>query len=307
MVTDGGEPVTLTSATFHGSRRLLDWGEGLAQRGVEVESRPRGRHLVLFFQLQPFQSTSSRPSLLDRQLKAGRQIAEWLAEEVQPDDRVAVVSFRRGLAVHRDFTDERQALIDAVDAAVRGRSPETGDSSRRGLGDGPPGLGSLPTGKELRRQSRDLYKALRLVADAVREIPGRKNLLFVGRGFGDLSSFGGYQPEHAKLDPMLHALNDANVAVYPLDVTPVGTDYSLQISLRDLAADTGGRFYYDRVNFTESLREISTHTDGYYLLSYQSRRPVGASGYQRVSVGTRNPEFRIQARQGYLYGSRPRR
>ena len=37
----------------------------------------------------------------------------------------------------------------------------------------------------------------------------------------------------------------------------------------------------------------------------QSRRPADASGYQRVTVGTRNPEFRIQARQGYLYGPPP--
>ena len=139
----------------------------------------------------------------------------------------------------------------------------------------------------------------------MREIRGRKNLLFVGRGFGDLGTYGGYQPEHARLDPMLQALNDANVAVYTLDVTPVGTAYSLQISLRDLAADTGGRFYYDRASFTDSLREISAHTGGYYLLSYRSRRPGGASGYQRVSVGTRNPDLRIQARQGYLYGPRP--
>ncbi len=307
VVIDEGEEVELTSVTFYGSPRLLEWGEGLARRGVAVESRPRDRHFILFFQRQPFQSTSTRPSLLDRQLKAGRQITRWLEEEVQPGDRVAVVSYRRGLEVHQDFTSGRQALIDAVDAAVHGRRPATGAPERGRPAEGSPaGLSSLPAGKELRRVSKDLYRALRLVADAVREVPGRKNLVFVGRGFGELSSFGGYQPDHPRLDPTMYALNDANVAVYTLDLTPAGTEYSLQISLRDLAADTGGRFYYDRVNFTASLKEISAHASGYYLLSYQSRRPATASGYQRVTVGSRNRELRIQARQGYLYGKRPR-
>ena len=77
------------------------------------------------------------------------------------------------------------------------------------------------------------------------------------------------------------------------------------MSLRDLAAATGGRFYYNQRRFTLPLKQISDLTSGYYLLSYESRRPASAAGYQRVRVATRNPEFRIQARSGYLYGSRP--
>lgn len=308
VVTDEGEEMELTSVTFHGSRRLLEWGEGLARRGVAVEGVPQIRHFILFFQQQPFQSTSTRPSLLDRQLKAGRQLGQWLMGHSQPSDRVAVVSFRRGLKVHLDFSADRQALSEAIDAAVHGRDPEKkAPPLRDEVVDGPSVLSNLPTGKELRRATRDIYRALRLVADSVRAMPGRKNLIFVGRGFGDIGSHGGYRPEHARLDPTLHALNDANVAVYAVDVTPPGQTYNLQIALRDLASDTGGRFYYDRVNFTDSLEEISVLTSGYYLLSYQSRRPATASGYQRVTVGTRDPGLRVQARQGYLYGpaSRP--
>ena len=217
-----------------------------------------------------------------------------------------MVSLGRGLKVHQDFTTDRQALIEAVDAACHGRDPEKIPPSRRRQVEGAPeALSALPTGKELRQASKDVYRALRLVADAVKKVPGRKNLIFLGRGFGDISSFGSYRPEHPKLDPTLHALNDANVAVYTLDVTPVGVDYSLQVSLRDLAAATGGRFYYDRENFSAALKESSDLTSGYYLLSYESRRPAGVSGYQQVTVGTRNPEFRLQARQGFLYGSCP--
>jgi len=303
VVSEGEERVEVAAAAFYSGRRLLERGEGLAKRGVAVEAVARGRHFILFIQQQPLQSDGTRPSLLDRQLKAGRQLTGWLLGAAQPSDRVAVVSFRRGLAVHQEFTTDRQALTEAIEGAARGRAPRALAVGDRSSGASPEaGLAALPRGKELRRASADVYRALRLVADAVKSVPGRKNLIFVGRGFGDIGSHGNYQPERYKLDPTLRALNDANVAVYALDVTPPGRTYNLQIALRDLAAETGGRFYYDRANFSASLEEIGELTSGYYLLSYQSRRPAGASGYQEVRVATRNPELRIQARQGYLYG-----
>ena len=305
VVRDANGVVDLTSVTFYSSKRLLEHGESGAARDGAVDTQPQDRHFILFVEEQPFQRRGLRPSLLDRQLKAGRQLSRWLVEETQPADRVAVLSYRGRLKVHQDFTVDREALIEAVDGAVHGRDPGKVPPSRRHRPESPSALSALPAGKELERTSRDIYQALRLVADAVKGVPGRKNLIFVGRGFGDIGSHGNYRPERFKLEPMLQALNDANVAVYALDVAPPGMAYNLQIALRDLAAETGGRFYYDRMSFTPALEEISDLTSGYYLLSYQSRRAADAAGYQRVTVATRNPEFRIQARDGYFYGRPP--
>ena len=303
VVTEEGAAgrVELGSVTFYSGKRLLERQEGLARAGAAIDAVPQDRHFVIFIQEQPVQRTS-RPSLLDRQLKAGRQLTAWLAEEAQPADRLAVVSYRRRLKVHQDFTTDRQALGRAIQDAVRGRDPDKVPPSRRTAEVDPAALSSLPAGQELERASRDVYRALGLVAGALAAVPGRKNLIFVGRGFGDIGSHGEYRVEPFKREPMIRALNDANVAVYALDVTPPGRSYNLQIALRDLAEETGGRFYYDRLNFNDSLQEISDLTSGYYLLSYERRRPADAAGYQRVRVASRNPEFRIQARQGYLYG-----
>ena len=289
-------------ACQYSSKRLLEAPEVLASQGVAVEMVPQDRYFILFVQEQH----RSGMSLFSRQMEAGRQLSRWLVEGAQPADRVAVVSFYGGLKIHQDFTTDREALLQAVEGAVRGRDPaKIPPSRRREVESDPPAFSSLPVGKELRRASRDIYRALTLVAGAVQNVPGRKNLIFLGRGFGDLGTYGNYQSEPYRLNPTLNALNDANVAVYTLDITAPGVDYSLQVSLRDLAAATGGRFYYDQRSFAAPLRDISDLTSGYYLLSYQSRRPADASGYQRVKVGTRSPEFRIQARHGYLYGSKP--
>ena len=305
VVSEEGEVVEITAVTFYSSKRLLESSEMLAKRGIAVDMVPQDRFFILFVQQQR-NTSAARSDLFDRQLEAGRQLTSWLMEEAQSADRMAVLSFGNGLKVHQDFTADRQALLQAIDGAVRGRDPAKIPPSRRPqVESDPPALSRLPAGKELRRASRDVYRALRLVACAVKSVPGRKNLIFLGRGFGDIGTFGGYRPELYRLNPTLEALNNANVAVYTLDITPPGVRHNLQVSLRDLAAATGGRFYYEQRSFSGPLKKISDLTSGYYLLSYQSRRSANESGYQRVKVGTHNPEFRIQARHGYLYGSQP--
>ena len=303
VVEEEGERVELRSLAFYSSKRLLDSHDVLRQQGLEIEVVPQDRHFVVFVQGR----TSFGVEGLQRQLEAGREVHRWLAEVAQPADRVAVVAFNRGLEVHEDFTTDREALRQAIDAAVRGRAPGRIPPSRRRPPGDDPAFASLPSGKELRRASRDIYRALGTVAGALAKVPGRKNLIFLGRGFGDIGTYGNYRPEPGRLNPMLDALNDANVAVYTLDLTPPEIEHNLQLSLRNLAAATGGRFYWNQRPFSSALEEIDELTSGYYLLSYQSRRPADASGYQRVRVGTRSPEFRIQARQGYLFGSSPQR
>ena len=56
------------------------------------------------------------------------------------------------------------------------------------------------------------------------------------------------------------------------------------------------------LNFVTPLRNIAAETTGYYLLSYRAAHPAGSKGYQKVSVTVNNPELRVTAREGYLYG-----
>src|SRR5688572_10574513 len=50
-------------------------------------------------------------------------VEEWLSQELLPTDAAAVVSYYgQELLVAQDFTRDRQALIEAVGAAVRGQA-----------------------------------------------------------------------------------------------------------------------------------------------------------------------------------------
>jgi VWFA-related protein len=173
--------------------------------------------------------------------------------------------------------------------------------------EGPSLRTNLPQGKELRRQTRRIYSGLSLTAEAAGHIEGRKNLLLFSFGFGEQNDFGIYVPDQRYYPPMMEELNDNNVAVYAiswfkdLGLQSAGQD-QIENVLSLLAADTDGRFYFNFVNFQTPLVKVVEDNNGYYLLSYSAEYERGTKGYQRVEVATRNPEFEVRSRNGYLYG-----
>lgn len=305
-VTEDGHPVTIADLTFYSNRRYLD-AAGAARLGIDPASVPDRRYFILFFDDQRASSLQVG-GLLDRQMRAGLDARAWLERGLEPGDLVAVASFDYKLKLHADFTADRAQLSAAIDAAVRGADGRQDWPSRRGESADLPALAAaLPAGKALRDATPRIYDALRVLADAAAAIPGRKNLLLYSAGFGDLDrlgsqEFGRYTRDQRFYPPMARALNGANVAVYGVDLTPLGVRNELQNSLNDLAVDTGARLFFNLLSFTRPLEDVARETNGYYLLAYRSERPAGASGFQKVEVAAVNPEFRITARRGYRYG-----
>ena len=147
-----------------------------------------------------------------------------------------------------------------------------------------------------------------MLADAAGYIVGRKNLMLFSIGFGNLSDFGTYIPDERYYDRMAHALNDNNVAVYSISWIENLTDENpafgtLNNVLSLLSEETGGRYYFNFVDFKDPLQRVTEDNNGYYLLSYSARHPLGDEGYSKVAVSTVNPNFVVRARQGYRFGS----
>lgn len=303
QVSEDGKPVELTGVTFYSNRRLVQASQELAKRGVTADQVPEDRYFVLFFEDQKSASVDA-PQLLVSQLDAGRRSREWVRKGLLANDWVAVVSYDQKLKVHQDFTRDRVALQQAIGDAIKGKDDDGNWPSRIQEGSGPSLRAGLPRGTDLRKETGTIYDAVRLVADASGKVTGRKNLLLFTNGFaGRINTFGQYQPDQRYYPKMSRALNDSNVAVYPIDLTPAGTEHTLSSFMNELASDTGGRYFYNFTNFTTPLEQIAEENSGYYLLSYRSQKPAGATGFQKVRVETANPEFRIRARKGYDYGS----
>jgi len=302
VVRENREPVEVAGVTFYSSSVAKEPVAQIVGEGARVDPIPEDRYFILFFDDQRKHQSDVRVNLIERQLRAGRDAAEWARTSLAPADWVSVVGYQRSLRVYTDFTRDPQRISQAIsDAATGQEGLGNWPSRQKAEGAGPSLTDDLPQGKELVKRTTRIYSALELVADAAADVVGRKNLVYFGIGFGRLNTFGQYERDPRYYSGMVRALNDANVAVYPLDVTPQGVEHSFESALTDLSEETGGRYFPFFSSFTTPLQEIAAETGGYYLLSYRTERPADANGYQKVTVATVNPEFRVRARQGYLY------
>ena len=300
VVTEDGEPVELTGVSYYTTR----YGPGGTLEVADGEV-PASRYFIFFFHdMKRFGPEATR--LVRQQLDAARKSREWVEEHMLPSDWVAVTSYDVKLKVHLDFTQDRERILQAIEDGARGKDPEK-DVGRRGRRLPPAGAPSLlrhlPEGKTLRKQSTRIYDGVRLLADASAYIVGRKNLLMFTIGFGELRGTGVAIGDPRYYPEMEQALNDANVAVYTIDLTPAQVDHLQRDFMNQLASDTGGYYYGTFVNFITPLREIATENVGYYVLSYQSQHPAKESGYQEVKVKARDRSIQVRARKGYLYGT----
>lgn len=295
-VTEDGEPVEVESARFYSSSVPED-----AAAEIEgVDPVPEDRFFIFFVDDQRKNQASVGVNLVQRQMQAGRDATEWAEQNLAPADWVAVVGYDRSLKVYTDFTRDRQRIAKAIKDATAGREG-MGNWPSRQKDEGPSLLDDLPEGKALTKATTRIYSALTEVAEAAGDITGRKNLIYLGLGFGRLDRFGGYDEDERYYPDMIHALNDSNVAVYPLDVSPSGASHPFESALTNLAEDTGGRYFPFFSSFNTPLEEITQETGGYYLLAYRATHPAGEEGFQRVKVETTNDEFNVRARRGYAY------
>ncbi len=298
IVEENGSPVALTGVSYYTTR--YDRGDEEVEAVAEA---PSSRYFIFFFHTQ-WQQSSFTPDLMRQQLRAGLESRRWLEEEMLPSDWVAVVRYGSGLRVYQDFTQDREALAGAFKEAAAGKKPSNDVPLRRRS----PGatelsiLQRLPKGRELRQRTETVYEALGLVAEACGFVVGRKNLLLFTMGFGKEIRFGDAEADPRYYPQLEAALNDHNVAVYPIDTSPAGRGTRQTDFLTQLAEDTGGVYHEDFYGFINPLRDIGGDSYAYYVLSYQSEHPAGEIGYQRIEVKSRDESVLVRARKGYRYG-----
>jgi VWFA-related protein len=304
VVEEAGETVNVNSSTFYSNRRYVDTADIAGRLGVEKTEVPVDRFFILFFHDQ----RALDHSLIRSEVDAVRRAKEWVTRELLPNDWVAVLSYDASLRLHQDFTTDNAAILRALDDVVKAREPKGIWASRTDEHEGPSLGVNLPHGKDLQKATTRVYSALTEVAQAAGYIIGRKNLMLFSVGFGEVGESGNYNQDSRYYNPMMQALNDNNVAVYTISWLENRSEENegwaaLSNVLSVLAEDTGGRYYFNFVDFKDPLSRVTEDNNGYYLLSYASEHPRGTEGYRKVAVRTVNPAFVVRARQGYSYGN----
>src|SRR5581483_6375530 len=251
-VEENGKPVQITDVKFYSSRPQL------TAAGAQVTPAESTRYYILLFHDQRAMNTEV-PGVLARELDAGRRAREWVAH-LAAGDLVAVTSYNTSRVVEQDFTADRNLLQHAIDRAVRGSDPTGNWPSRMPAEGGPSLLRNLPKGNAVRDQTANIYGAFETLARATKPIIGRKNLILFSTGFGNVNSFGQYVPDAVYDTPAARALNDANVALYTIDLFKADANSPLQGSLSNFASETGGRYFQHLLNFSTPLQQIAEET-----------------------------------------------
>ncbi|HEY0141439.1 MAG TPA: VWA domain-containing protein [Thermoanaerobaculia bacterium] len=296
VITENGVEQQIESVDYFTNRQLLNARETNAP--FPVEKVREERYFVFFF------DRPTDPGVLFDQLTHARNaLNRFFKEEMKEGDRVAIAGHDVRLKIYSDFTSDKAQLKRALDAAAKfgpGLAKAEGSTS------GPSLFTSLDT-KEMKNNTGTVYEALDLLADALRPIRARKNLVLFSPGIVEPSetiSAGMLTSRSRYLDPMLQSLNAANVSVYSVQLQrDVDTTPYLHQRLEEIAEATGGQYFRFNTSFTPALDKIESVNNGYYLISYRSRQAAGEKGFQKVNLGVRNqPQFRVNSRAGYAFG-----
>ena len=280
------------------------------------------RLLILYFDL------SSMPA--QDQIRAQNAAMKFIDQQLTPADLVAVLTFSTQLRVVQEFTDDRDALQEAVHSFRTGEGADLVDLGS--TGDDTTGVdnGEAFTADETEFNVFNTDRKLSALEDAVRKFgsfPEKKALIYFSSGV----SKNGLENQ-SQLRSTTNAAVRANVAIYAVDASglvamaPLGNadtgsqrgtgsfSGAAQASMRSaaidkqdtletLAGDTGGKALLDTNDLTVGMRQAQRDIASYYVLGYYSNNLAKDGKFRRIRVRL-NPSIRasVNYREGYYAG-----
>jgi len=239
------------------------------------ELEPSGRLIVIFFQLD---MANVRIGGL---MRMAHRAADFI-EELHPSDRIAVLTYSSHLDLRVDFTNDHDRLLDAVrPKALFGpvRDPATDEE---------PSL--LTTYDQQAALDAAVPEAgLKVLAEALQDIPGPKSVIFFGWGLGYRTrSHVRMRKQYASVRSMFA---ESGTAIYSLDITEADW-HTLEHGLRKAARETGGFYASTYIHPAAAMNRLNHAISGYYLVTFSS--PVDTVGYHKL-------RFRLTRAKGLIY------
>ncbi|HEV2688522.1 MAG TPA: VWA domain-containing protein [Bryobacteraceae bacterium] len=281
------------------------------------------------------------------QAYARKQILKFL-DQIQPGDRVALYLLGSNLRILHDFTNDPDHLAKAL-AKYHGRISGELDAADPAPRD-PTGNDDLDQFLQNADQTMsDFYNvnratwtldAMEVIAHHLASLPGRKNLIWVSGGFPFTL---GLEPEDFSLDNpnrerrtfseetdrVARAMNDANIAIYPVDARGLMTDPAMSASNRGtamtiprgrnptaaapkifhppnidtmqiLAERSGGRAYYNTNDLTGAVRDAVNDGKVTYTLGFYPSSDDWDGKFHDIKVKVDRGGVDVRYRKGFV-------
>jgi VWFA-related protein len=320
-VFDNGKPQKISAFNVISSRTAGGRSAPLPPGAVSNRlntSEPAGTTIVLYDMLNTVPEDQSY----------GRQALLKYLDTLQRGDQFALYSLGKALSVIQDFTDDPERIRRAARRASPEASPDqTADDLTADLLESAPDLGddianamqhnSIMEMQDAAQVNRAVItgKAMELIAWHLQGLPGRKKLVWITSSFAaqttDVRSHNGHPTiEHKEfgreIDKAVRALNDANVAVYPIDPKPIsffndtgflrpGID-----AMNLFAGGTGGRAFYVVNDVTAALKTAIEDSEVTYALGFYPVNIKLDGSYHSLSVKVARKGVDLRHRKGYF-------
>ncbi len=248
---------------------------------------------------------------------ARRELEKYLMAQpaVLPQPTTLLAADNTKFQVLEDYTRDRGALLSAL-----GRHFPEYPWRLMQSGKGGPGAAQ--------RLAMSLG-SLEQIAQATAGHPGRKSLIWVGRGFPAVNTNESTDQEAATIrstvEQVIDALRDDRITLTIIDPTIMSTDtveiqtpddldaaedsngndpFQGDVNFQLLAPATGGDVYYARNDVDAEINTAIRNGDNYYTLSYApTNRNDAAEPYRRISVMVDRPGLTVTTRNGYYIPS----
>ncbi len=285
------------------------------------------------------------------QAYARQQLIKFL-EGLQPGERVALYTLGNHLSVVQDFTSDPAPLLEAIrqyhgkiPMGPIARSDEPVMTTAQLTGPAADSLTRLQAGIlnatsrvdafYARIRAEKTMDALKSIALHLSGLPGRKSLIWVSAGFppwvgGDPRNLMTQEYSFtAQIQRAAEALNQADIAIYPVDARGLFTDPDFSAWVRRMpsagpgasgrgaalaameatlntmqimAEETGGREFYHTNDLQGSIRAAFDDARVSYTLGYYPSHGQWDGKYRAIRVEVKRPDARARYRRGYFAG-----
>jgi len=247
-------------------------------------------------------------------------------QTIQPQDRIALYALGSRLRILHDFTSDASSLLASLQKFKDDVAPEI-DLADFDLAGNPYKRLGGPSADVVRMQGavaavQITVEALREIADHVRALPGRINLIWLSGSFPySISSENlrvGTYGEHivfaTEIELVARALSDANVSIYPVDARgliptdidgPGGNPFRASVTpdfgtMLTLAERTGGRAYFNTNDIMGSVRQAIDDSRVTYEIGFVPQGVKWDGSFHKLGVSVNRKDAQVRARKGYF-------
>ena len=290
------------------------------------------------------------------QARVKRQLIQFLSKVLPEEDQVAIYALNsKGFAIVHDFTNNAASLKTAMEKEEPQSSHELEGAAFDRANTGKDQVDAMldesnTIMSNFFTQDRivNTCAALKSVADRLSGIPGRKNLIWItgsvpmelrtrgleGHSLGEMKPTldQGEQYFASYVEKAGQALNNANVAVYPVDaggvVTASFTDASRSfppdpgrhnlpsmpefyvdnhntMTMEYLADLTGGKAFHDTNDVAKAVRNAIDDSSVSYTLGYYVTASEWNNKHHKIKVTVRRSGMQVRTKKEYLAQDKP--